>query len=271
MAEDHDSQEASRVLSEVLPGLSAAPAAQSPAVHTVKATLQSLQKPVEMHTTSLYGNEDLPSSGQVAADLALLASDFQTLAEVTGRLRQGLDRLLIQTEPAQYLAESGESEAGAGQAGQGPLSQKNVQDTREEHSLKAGIVQRLRTAKSSASSAAAVEEAASAGGRALWVQERLLGAVESLLEEVRTGAAGVFTGALRPQNPTHGKKARAAAAAAAAVAAAAQVDRMELVTTVSMQHGSNNAEGQQRSVQTELPTWPVGGESNNLNGEAGFF
>ncbi len=137
------------------------------------------------------------------ADLALLTAELQTLAEETGRLKQGLDRLVALTEisPRRPGSCPWEDDFARPEACSRPLG----------------------------SSAGADE----AGGRELWLKGLLLGAVEALLKELLAGGllpgagTGLFSGC---QGPTHGKKARAAAAAQAAQAAqtAAQGNMLEL-------------------------------------------
>jgi hypothetical protein len=153
----------------------------------------------------------------VAADLARLAAELQALAEDTAKLRQGLDRLVAVTEAAPRMP--GPSPAGHGwmNASDGDFSRSGG------YSRPLGSETR----------------GDEGGGRALWLQERLLGAVEALLEELRAGgllpgsAVGALSGSVRHQSSAHGKKARAAAAAQAAQAAhaaqaAAQGDMMEV-------------------------------------------
>ena len=157
-----------------------------------------------------------PPTPAPAADLAKLAAELQALAEETGRLRQGLDRLVALTEAASSRRPS-PSPAGHGWP------------AREGDFVRTGACSRPLGAAAGAGEA---------GGRALWLQERLLGAVEALLEEVRAGgflpgSAGGPVGGFRHQSPAYGKKARAMAAAQAAQAAqaahtAAYGDMMEL-------------------------------------------
>ena len=153
------------------------------------------------------------------ADMALLAAQLQTLAEEMGRLRMGLDRLLVISDAR--------NRQGPDPAGLGPLNSARELDASGAVGAATGFC--------AASSAGGAEEAR---GRVLWVQERLLLEAQALLGEMVSGsqppgAAGVFTDARLRKGPVHAKKARAAAAAAAAAATTtaatgANGDRMEL-------------------------------------------
>ncbi len=89
-----------------------------------------------------------------AADLARLAAELQALAEETARLRQGLDRLVTVTEAAPRWP--------------GPLPAG-----REGDFSWSGCYNRPL---------GSVSRADEGGVLALWLQQRLLGAVEALLE-----------------------------------------------------------------------------------------
>jgi hypothetical protein len=161
-------------------------------------------------------NCEPPTTTAPAADLARLAAELQALAEETARLRQGLDRLVTVTEAAPRWP--------------GPLSAG-----REGDFSRSGCYNRPLGSGTRADEG---------GVLALWLQQRLLGAVEALLEELRGegfllgSAAGALSGSFRHQSSAHGKKARAAAAAQAAqvphaAQAAAQGDMMELTPRTS--------------------------------------
>ena len=104
-------------------------------------------------------------------DLAQLAAELKVLAEETDRLKHGLDRLLELTETASHHPNSSASCHGW--------------FTNRERFARGGANGNTRPPVSTVG-------AGEAGGRALWLQERLLGAVEALLEEVRAG--GLLSG-----------------------------------------------------------------------------
>ena len=131
-----------------------------------------------------------PERGQASADTLAAAStgassssaqqaaELRALAEETARLRHSLDSL---------LALSGAAHHPAGRTGRGHVAWADAEE------------QRLTSSACPARGArAAGAEAGEAGGGPLWLQERLLAAVEALLGELRAGGR-------RPRSGTHAR------------------------------------------------------------------
>ena len=98
----------------VLPRVTVSTSTQASQLHADQTSSQPEQKLAGVMKAPMPGCED-KLQVQVAADLALLAAEFQTLAVETSRLRKGLDGLLILTQTLYPHAAPNKADSSPGQ------------------------------------------------------------------------------------------------------------------------------------------------------------